>query len=266
MTSLSVIVVAHNHLEEVTECLATLQFMACREPEYPIEFIVADDASDKVFLPKHISPCAAMVVRRPDNGGFACNANTGAKYAKGDILFFCNQDVFAVHDDADGLPFSQDWNVPLVRAFDDPTVGIVGAKLITPDGNIQSAGGLYDAHCQPFHRCLGYSNHTFAEVNTPQEVSWVTGAALAIRRSLFEQVGGFDEGYVRGYFEDVSLCATVRELGYKVWYEPRCQLVHRVGTSGGSPYFMQNAMRFKEQWVDTKKVKPDSYTIKMGWW
>lgn len=264
MTSISVIIPAFDHLQEVLTCLTSLQTFASKQ--IPIEFIVADDASPSVFLPAVLPPCAAKVIRRPQNGGFAANANTGAQFAMGDILLFVNQDVYGVGQDAQERPFSIHWDVPLVTAFENAEIGIVGAKLITPDGRIQSAGGLYDAHGQPFHRCLGYGDHTFAEVNTPQEVSWVTGAALAIRRDLFTQVGGFDEGYVRGYFEDTALCMSVKERGFKVWYEPRCQLVHSVGTSGGSPYFMQNAARFKALWVDTKKVTPDTHEIKERWW
>lgn len=267
MTSISTIVVAHNHLTEVLRCLRSLQQTAVFDTAQPLEFLVADDASSEVNFMELLPPCTAKVIRRDVNGGFAANANTGAAFAQGDILLFLNQDTYALPQDANGNPFSVGWNIALAKTFEsDPAIGIVGAKLLFPDGKIQSAGGIFDAHCQPAHRCLGYSDHTFAEVNTPQEVSWVTGAALAIRRSLFAEIGGFDEGYVRGYFEDTALCLSARERGYKVWYEPTVQLVHEVGTSGGNPDFMKNALRFKQAWVDTKKVKPDTYQLKERWW
>lgn len=260
---LSVIIPAFDALVDVLSCLTSLQTSASKQVD--IEFIVADDASPNVLFPAVLPPCAAKTVRAPSNQGFAGNCNMGASFAEGDILLFCNQDVYATQ-------LSQNWDIALMQAFDNPTVGIVGAKLLFPaeplfpNGRIQSAGGRYDAHGQPFHRCLGYSNIEDHEVNTPETVSWVTGAALAIRKPLFEQVGGFDVGYVRGYFEDTSLCESVKALGYSVWYEPRCVLTHSVGTSGGNPLFMQNAKRFKETWVDTGKVKPDTYVVKAGWW
>ena len=261
---LSVVIPAYNALEDVLTCLQSLQAFASRQVD--IEFIVADDASPDVKYANLLPPCAAKVVTREVNGGFAVNANTGASFAEGDVILFCNQDIFAVAADAYNRPLSVNWDITLMQAFDNPQVGIVGAKLLFPDGRIQSAGGSYDAHCQPFHRCLGYANHVYAECNTPEAVSWVTGAALAIRKPLFTAVGGFDEGYVRGYFEDVAICERAKECGATVWYEPRFQLVHKVGTTGGNPLFMQNAMRFHEQWVKSGKVKPDTHAIKANWW
>ncbi len=262
--SISCIIPAYNHLAEVLACLTSLQAFASKT--VPIEFIVADDCSNEVFLPAVIPHCAAKVIRRPENGGFAANANTGASFATGDILFFVNQDVLAVGLDADGQPLSQDWDIALVNAFNDPLVGIVGAKLLFPDGRVQNAGGLYDSRCQPFHIGLGYSNHRYWEVNTPREVSWTTAAAIAIRSEVFKQLGGFDEAYERGYFEDVEIAVKARLAGFKVWYEPRCAFVHTVGTSGGSPTFAKNAVLFRERWVDTKIVKPDVEVVKERFW
>lgn len=261
---LSCVIPAYNAPLDVLTCLTSLQTYASRQVD--IEFIVADDASPTYYLPAILPPCAAKVVRAPVNQGFAGNCNLGASFAQGDIVLFCNQDIYAGIHPVSGDVISQDWDMPLMQAFDNPSVGIVGAKLLFPDGKIQSAGGLYDAHCQPWHRCLGYGDHRYWEVNTPETVSWATGAALAIRKPLFEAVGGFDVGYERGYFEDAALCESVKALGYSVWYEPRCQLFHRVGTSGGNPLFMQNAKRFQEAWVATGKVKQDTYAIKANWW
>ena len=264
MTSISVIIPAYEHLQEVLTCLSSLQAFASRTID--IEFIVADDASPSVLFPALIPSCAAKVIRRPVNGGFAANCNTGAMYADGDILLFVKQDVYAVGQDVNEQPFSPNWDVALVNAFADDSIGAVGAKLIFPDGKIQSCGGELDAHCQPYHRCLGYADHTYTEVNTGREVTWTTGAAIAIRAPLFKQLKGFDEAYERGYFEDADLCMRVREAGLKVWYAPDVQFVHSVGTTGGSPYFMKNAARFRDTWVTSKKAKPDTYQLKERWW
>src|SRR5690606_3247236 len=127
-------------------------------------------------------------------------------------------------------------------------------------------GGAFDQLCQPVHRCLGYSNPLHEASNTRRDVDWTTGAALAVRADLLRQLSGFDEGYARGYFEDVDLCLRAREAGYKVVHEPACTLIHHVGTSGGSPFFRQNARRFREQWVDTGKVKPGTVAPQWRWW
>lgn len=253
---LSVIIPAYEYLTDVLNCLNSLQASATP----PIEFVIQDDASPSVNIPAAVPPYAASVARNEHNLGFAGNCNAGAARASGDILLFCNQDVIA-HN-----PLSFGWDKALVAAFDDPQVGIVGARLLFPDGKIQSAGGQYDAHLQPYHRCLGYSDTTHWEVNTPEYVQWVTGAALAIRREVFAQVGGFDTAYIGGYFEDVDLCERVKALGFKVWYDPRVTFIHRVGSSGGSPHFMRNARLWRQRWADTRKVKADTSAVLNGWW
>jgi len=257
--SISVVIPAYNSLGEVLKCLCSLQMFASKT--IPIEFIIADDSSPDVFYPALIPHCAAKVISSETNGGFGVNCNTGAHVATGDVLFFCNQDVFAGIHPLDGDAVSQNWDIALANAFEDTTIGIVGAKLLFPDsGAIQNAGGKFDGNCTPFHRGLGYSNHKYAEVNTPETVSWTTGGALAIRRTLFEQLGGFDASY-RAYFEDVDLCLRAREAGFKVWYEPRCILFHAVGTSGGSVHFARSAQMFHDKWVSSKRVHPDMVAI-----
>lgn len=259
MVSLAVIVPFYNELPAALRCLNTLQGTATA----PLPYYVQDDCSPALSIDSRVlfHPFQASVERNPQNLGFAGNSNAGAARADADVLFFVNQDVFA------GMPMSARWNESILAPFSDPQVGIVGARLLFGDGSgIQSVGGEFDAKCQPHHRCLGYTNLDYYEVNTYQEVPWVTGAALAIRRDVFLQVGGFDTGYIGGYFEDVSLCLTVREAGYKVMIEPACTLFHDVGSTGGSIHFAQNAQRFKRLWVDTGKVKPGKNAIMVNYW
>lgn len=252
---LSVIIPAYEHILDVLLCLNSLRAMQVGT----CEFLVQDDCSPSVHMPMLIPQEIASVQRNDGNVGFGINCNTGAGRASGDILLFCNQDVF-------GAPgWSNGFDAALLSAFNDPGVGIVGARLLYPDMRIQSAGGILDAHCQPHHRHLGYENPHHPDVSMPCNVTWVTGAALAVRRELFYKVGGFDAAY-RAYFEDVDLCLKVRELGYRVRYEPSCTLFHKVGSTGGSPHFMNSARTFKERWVDTGKVKQDSYVVSEQWW
>lgn len=254
--NISVIIPAYERVIDVLQCLNSLQ-ASCTPP---IEFIIQDDCSPSVDLRSVIPPYAASTARNEVNLGFAANCNAGAARATGDILIFCNQDILA------HATLSQGWDKIISAAFEDATVGMVGARLLFPDGKIQSAGGSFDNHLQPFHRCLGYSDLSNWEVNTPEFVSWVTGAFLAIRRDVFQQVGGFDEAYIGGYWEDVDLNMRVKEAGFKVWYEPRTSFVHKVGTSGGSPNFMRNAHIFRERWVVPRKIQADVNATLERWW
>lgn len=259
MVSLAVIVPFYNELPAALRCLNTLQGTATA----PLPYYVQDDCSPALSIDSRVlfHPFQASVERNPQNLGFAGNSNAGAARADADVLFFVNQDVFA------GMPMSIRWNEAILAPFiSDPQVGIVGARLLFGDGKgIQSVGGEFDSLGQPIHRCLGYTNLDYPEVSMAREVEWTTGAALAIRKTVFEEIGGFDTGY-RMYFEDVSACLQVRELGYKVMIEPACTLFHDVGSTGGSEHFVNSARRFKQMWVDTGKVKPSRKPATVRYW
>jgi O-antigen biosynthesis protein len=255
---LSVIIPAYNNLPGVLVALNSLRALAADNSQ--IEYIVADDASPDVqyaaLVPKEI----ATVYRNPANVGFGANCNLGAARATGDVLFFVNQDVQAVPE------FSRGWDAALLAAFDDPAVGIVGARLLFPDGRVQSAGGLFDGACQPFHPCLGWSQVNHPDVATGREMPWVTGAAMAVRKWVWQTLGGFDLEYRHGYWEDVDLCCRAREKHIKVLYEPNITLIHSVGSTGGNPMFMKNATVFYRRWVETKRIKPNVPTIYEHFW
>lgn len=253
---LSVVIPAFNGLDLVLRCLNSLQALASG----PCEYLVQDDESPSVFYPGLIPPQMASVERNAANLGFAGNVNAGVARATGDVLFIVNQDVQAVYG------WSEHWNEALLAPFEDAAMGMVGARLLHTNGAIQSAGGVIDANCQPWHRYLNYSNPHAPEVSTPGEVSWVTGAAMAIRADLFRQLGGFDTAYVNGYWEDVDLSMKVRQAGYRIWYEPRCTLVHAVGSTGGNPNFLKNALLWKSRWVDTGFVKPEVSYVHVRYW
>ena len=126
-------------------------------------------------------------------------------------------------------------------------------------------GGWYDGNKGPFHRYLGWSNPEDWRISQTEVVSWITGAAIMIRRADFVALGGFDaDTYRKGYFEDVDLCERVKQAGKQVYYCPDATLVHDVGSTGGNPeFFMENSRRFHARW--DKMIVSDSPFIHVNY-
>lgn len=154
------------------------------------------------------------------NLGFAAAVNTGARVARGRDLVFLNSDV---------VPDSPGWLAPLLAALDRPGIGAAGAQLLYLDDSLQFAGLYFergtDGHW--FNRHIGKGlprSHPAAD--RAREVPGLTGACMAIRRRVFEQLDGFDEGFVIGDFEDSEFSLRLRTAGLGCWYEPAAVLYH----------------------------------------
>ena len=252
MVRLSIIILAYNHHLKVQRCYQSV--LSTTDPAHT-EVLIQDDASPEYNGELLWGP---VCQRNSPNLGFPGSSNAGVKRARGEVVLLLNQDTFAT---------TRGWDTQLMALFDEhPQCGIVGPTLLFPDGRVQSVGGLFDAACQPFHEALGYANPDWAPIAVPRQMSWITGAAFAVRRGMWNDLGGFDTEYGRGYFEDVDCCARAVLHGYEVWHEPRVRLFHEVGSTGGNPSFMENARLFKRRWVDTGYVKPDTNVIKVRFW
>lgn len=233
------------------------------------EVIVQDDASldmDYLDIVRHSEKLSfpVRVGRNKANVGFPANCNIGASKATGEYLVFLNQDCFA---------YEHDWLDYMLEVFEQENVGIVGPKLIFPPGTkgagrIQSCGGLFDVNKGPFHRHLGIKDILHPYVNTTKRVSWTTGAALMIRKAAFEAVGGFDETYGIGYFEDVDLCLKVKkELHKDTWYCAEAVLFHSVGSAYDPErhgnVFLKNSKLFHDRWDEF--IVPDVADVKVDY-
>jgi GT2 family glycosyltransferase len=248
---LSVIIPAYNHLDKV---LRTVQSVLHTTDRQRTEVLVQDDASPEYDGPTVLGP---MCKRSMQNLGFGGNCNEGAKRARGDVLLFLNQDCW---------PIQTGWDEKLLDFFElESQAGIAGPTLLFPDGRVQFAGGAFDVACQPYHVALGAENPDWEPIATPRKVGWVTGAALAVRRVVWDQLGGFDAVY-KAYFEDVDLCVRAQLHGWDVWHRPNIRFYHSVGSTGGSPHFMDSARTFKARYVDSGMITPDCHFMMVRYW
>jgi len=121
------------------------------------------------------------------------------------------------------------WLEALLDEARDPTVGIVGGKLLFPDGRIQHVGGV-SAPYGPAH--VGVLDDA-ASWSEPRDVDFVTLACGLIKRQVLERIGYLDESYTPYYYEDADFCYRARAAGFRVRYAPRCVVVHHENASTG---------------------------------
>lgn len=218
----SVIVPVHGKWAVTQECLTSVVYYRGMS-SLSIEVIVVDDQSPDHTAEMLKGVPGITVVTTPTNLGFVGACNLGAAAATGDILVFLNNDT---------LP-REGWLEYLVDVLDsDASVGVVGSLLLGPDGHVQESGGIIwsDGSGWNFGR---HESASFAPVRARRDVDYCSGAALAVRRTLFEELGGFDSRYSPAYYEDTDLCFAARAAGYRVVVEPRSVVVHLEGVSNG---------------------------------
>jgi GT2 family glycosyltransferase len=218
---ITVVIPVYNNWAVTQRCLRAL--FAC-DSEVAIEVIVVDDASsDETPAALALLP-GIRVVRNGVNCGFVHSCNLGAAQARGRFILFLNNDTQVTYGALRTL---------VRRIESDDRIGIVGSKLIYPDGRLQEAGNIVwsDASGWNYGRLDAPEK---AEYNFFRDVDYVSAASLLIRSSEFRAIGGFDARYAPGYYEDADLCFAVRERGKRVVYEPASLVVHHEGVTSGT--------------------------------
>lgn len=223
----SVIIPSRDRAQLLEACLS---FLDCKSTT-DIEVIVVDNGSveseTKRLYEKLRQDSRVTVHSAPGPFNFSELCNTGAAVSGGDVLIFLNNDTIA--------PIG-DWRAPLLRWALCDDVGAVGARLLYPDGLLQHGGivigmpgyaGHVDTGAPGDHS--GYLNR----LKSPHEVAAVTGACLAVQRSKFVAVGGFDEKAFPIEFSDVDLCLRLREAGWKTMVVPEVTLIHHESATRG---------------------------------
>lgn len=212
-----------------------------------LQVVVVDDASSDA-TPAALGRIPGIdVVRNGCNAGFVDACNRGALLARGRFLLFLNNDTEVRDDSVRAL---------VRRVESDESIGIVGSKLVYPDGRLQEAGGIIwsDASGWNYGRL---DSPDRPEYNFIRDVDYVSGASLLVRAELFRAIGGFDRRYAPAYYEDVDLCFEARARGYRVVYEPRSVVIHYEGISSGTDvstgvkrFQAVNKPTFLAKWAD----------------
>jgi GT2 family glycosyltransferase len=240
----SVVLPVHNRAALTEQCLEALR---ADPPAVSFETIVVDDAStDSTAELLDRRGESITVVSRKENGGFAVACNDGAGAAAAEFVLFLNNDT---------IP-KAGWLDTLVSYADaHAEAAVVGAKLIFPNDTIQHAGVVICQDGLPRHLYAGFpADHP--AVNKARRFQAVTAACMLVRRSTFDQVGGFDTEF-RNSLEDADLCLRIGEQGHEVHYCPDSVLYHLESVSRGkrSDETEHNMRLFRSRWGD--RARPD---------
>lgn len=160
------------------------------------------------------------VLRYPHPFNYSAMNNLAARQARGEYLLLLNNDTAVLQED---------WLDAMLNHAQRPEVGIVGAKLLYPDGSVQHAGvvlGLNGPADHPYNGAALDAPGDMHRLLVDQDLSAVTGACLMVRKSLYEALGGLDEGDFKVSYNDIDLCLKVRQSGYLVVWTPYALMMH----------------------------------------
>jgi len=229
---LSIIIVNYHHSHLLRDCLESVR-LTIREIQF--EVIVVDNSLKDNGLKSVLNQFPeTQLIDNSINVGFACANNQGAKIAKGDFLLFINPDTVMKEGAIEAL---------LGHLHSDPSIGVVGPKVLNPNGTIQYScrkfptiwSGLFNRYSlmTRFFPNNRYSRDYLMsdyDHNSTRSVDWVSGCCMMVPASVFKKVNGFDKNYFL-FIEDIDLCQAIKKEGYRVDYFPRAQIFHKILSS-----------------------------------
>ncbi|NCR44131.1 MAG: glycosyltransferase [Microcystis aeruginosa SX13-01] len=240
----SIIIPVYNQFAYTFNCLESLSANLSSDLAY--EIIIVNDASTDDTLEQLATLVKGIkVLTNAENSGFILSCNYGASQAKGQYLYFLNNDTRILENCLESL---------LKLIINNPQVGAVGSKLIYANGKQQEAGGII------WNSADGWN---YGRLDSPEEpeynyvrpVDYCSGASLLVPTDLFKQLCGFCQDFIPAYYEDTDLCFAIRELGYQVLYQPQSNVIHYEGITSGTDlstgikqYQVINQTKFREKW------------------
>jgi GT2 family glycosyltransferase/glycosyltransferase involved in cell wall biosynthesis len=243
----TVVIPSYNDLDVLVPCLNSIK--KTTSPKL-VQILVVDDYCQPEHRKKleKLNDEQVRVIFRDKNGGFAKAVNTGFNEAnKSQDVVLLNSDIVAHENWLEGLQYG---------AYEFGTnVGIVGPKLLYPDGRIQSAGSYRNTEAPEwFDHYYRFQDSNYGPANVPHYCLGTTGAAMYIKREFMDYVGILDDKF-QFAFEDMDWCLRGWEAGYRTLYFPSSTLTHlesatRSKNAEISPKEKQSVKYFWEKWGD----------------
>lgn len=241
----SIIIPVYNKCLMTKICIDSLVEIS---DEVPFEIIIADDCSSDETFNFFSRYNWLRLIRTSSNKGFIGNCNHAAHDAKGDYILFLNNDTI-VHER---------FLTGILQVFNsDPSAAIVGSLVENIDHSVQESGGILWPHRQIWNFGRDYTEDHLFMVNYTRKVDYVSGCSLAIKKSVWKALGGFDPLYSPAYCEDTDICIKVRQLGHSVYVAPASKITHLEGmsnsksiNSGIKEYQSANIQKLYDRWGD----------------
>lgn len=240
LAKVSIIIPTKDAPDLLARCLKSL-YENTTYPNFEV-LLVDNDTTDRGAIEiMRRYPATRIFLPNPFN--FSRANNLAAKRANGEYLVFLNNDTEII---------SEQWLDHLVYYAEQPDVGAVGALLLYENGTVQHAGIVLGMRGTADHGMRGFmskSDGYAGSLSCAREVSAVTAACMTIRKSTFEQVGGFNEHFFSIY-QDVDLCLRLRQRGLRIIWTPQALLLHQESLSRGKYYDFVDRHLLLDQWED----------------
>lgn len=248
---LSIISINYNHKELTARLMTSLYKYYQREFENgAYEYIVVDnDSEDKSleFLKEEVKKYKNFhVIANKKNTGFGAGNNLGAKHAKGNYLLFLNNDTQVQNK-------SFIFMIEFLESHKD--ADFLGGELVNIDGKPQVSAGKFYSPISFLFYMLGMQRFGLIDKNPKiiQQVDWVKGACMMVRKDVFEKLHGFDERIFM-YTEDMELCYRAKRTGSRIWFYPNTKILHADQGSSNRTFAIVNI--YKNMIYFYKKHRP----------
>lgn len=254
----SVVIPTRDRADLLAQCVDGLLSQTAYDP---LEVLIVDngsveEATASLFARLRGDP-RVRILDAPGPFNFSGLNNRAVAEARGEVLLLLNNDISVVHPD---------WLDALVAQAVRPNVGAAGARLLYPDGRVQHGGVAIGLGGVAGHVGYGVARDDggyFGHMKSPRNVSAVTAACLAIRRAVFDEVGGLDAENLPVAFNDIDLCLKIRAAGYDIVWTPHAELIHHESASRGADLAGEAQQRFRgevqlmrRRWGETLRRDP----------
>jgi GT2 family glycosyltransferase/SAM-dependent methyltransferase len=242
--SVGIIIPTRDRLDLLRKCIESIE----QETTYRyFSITIVDNSSRHPQTLAYLEASQHQVIRYPHPFNYSKIINLAAQHIDAEHLLLLNNDITVV---------SPGWIEALLEHSQRPEIGAVGGRLLYPGGGVQHEGIIVGRG-----KLAGNVEMRWPVV---RETSAVTGACMMTRRSVFDEVGGFDEA-LRVGFNDVDYCLRVRQKGYRILYTPHAELIHHESASRGPMNPIDDQRRFVARWGDPNTIEDPYLNYNVMW-